>query len=176
MPLASVSDPALVPSSIVQSFDIKLPPNVSPLQHLISYVQDKQLLLILDNFEHVQGAAIVVDEMLAAAPELKVLITSRAVLHLYGEYQFGVPPLDVPPANGTLDAVQLSQFAAIQLFVERAQAVVADFALTELNANGSVNTSFGTNSSFLLQTGHNQVRDVFKLITGDAKLDLYAQP
>lgn len=133
VPLASVSDPALVPMSVIQAFNVKLSPDVSPMQRLITHVRDKQLLLILDNFEHVEGAAIVVDEMLAAAPGLKVLVTSRAVLHLYGEYEFGVPPLDVPTVNNALSAAQLSQFGAVQLFVERTQAVLPDFVLTKEN-------------------------------------------
>jgi predicted ATPase len=71
--------------------------------------------------------------MLAAAPGLKVLVTSRVVLHLYGEHEFGVPPLDVPDTSIALKATELLRYEAIQLFVERAQAVLPDFALTGEN-------------------------------------------
>jgi len=94
--LAAVDDPTLVPMSIIQTLNVRLSPDLSVMQNLISYLRKKQLMLVLDNFEHVGEARIVVDEMLAAAPGLKVLVTSRVVLHLYGEYEFLVPPLDVP--------------------------------------------------------------------------------
>ena len=92
-------------------------------------------MLVLDNFEHVGEARIVVDEMLAAAPGLKVLVTSRVVLRLYGEYEFHVPPLDVPDVGIEIKAEKLSQYGAIQLFVERAHAIIPDFTLTTANAN-----------------------------------------
>jgi len=131
--LAGVSDPELVPMSIIQALNIKPMPGQSLNQSLTTYLRNKQLLLVLDNFEHVGEATAVVDEMLAAAPDLKVLVTSRAVLHLYGEYEFSVPPLDVPDPGIELTSAELSQYSAIQLFVERAQAVVPDFTLTAEN-------------------------------------------
>ena len=129
--LAGVSDPGLVPMSIIQALNMKPPPSLPPIQSLITYLRNKQLLLVLDNFEHIEGAAAVVDEILTAASGLKVLVTSRVVLHLYGEYEFSVPPLDVPDPSIVLKSAELSHYGAIQLFVERAQAVVADFALTD---------------------------------------------
>jgi predicted ATPase len=73
--------------------------------------------------------------MLTAAPDLKVLVTSRALLHLYGEYEFSVPPLDVPDPGIELKTAELSHYSAIQLFVERARLVVPDFSVTAQNAN-----------------------------------------
>src|SRR6266566_10107726 len=133
--LAAVDDPTLVPMSIIQTLNVRLSPDLSVMQNLISYLRKKQLMLVLDNFEHVGEARIVVDEMLAAAPGLKVLVTSRVVLHLYGEYQFNVPPLDVPDQGIEIKTEELAQYGAIQLFVERAQAVVPDFTLTAENAS-----------------------------------------
>src|SRR5256886_1789653 len=133
--LAGVSDPALVPMSIIQALNIKLTPGVPLMQNLTSYVRNKQLLLVLDNFEHLGEAGAVVDEILAAGRGLKVLVTSRVVLHLYGEYQFNVPPLDVPDQGIEIKTEELAQYGAIQLFVERAQAVVPDFTLTAENAS-----------------------------------------
>src|SRR5436305_9369190 len=105
-----------------------------PVQSLVTYLRNKQLLLVLNNFERVGEAMSVVDEMLAAAPGLKVLVTSRVVLHLYGEHGFSVPPLDVPDPSIALETTELLHYGAIQLFVERAQAVMPDFALTAENA------------------------------------------
>lgn len=132
--LAGISDPALTPMSIIQALNMQSAPNVSPLEGLITYLKQRQLLLVLDNFEQVGEATKAVDELLAGVPGLKVLVTSRAVLHLYGEYQFGVPPLDIPDPCDRLEASELLQFEAIQLFVERAQAALPDFALSGENA------------------------------------------
>ena len=134
VPLAGVDDPELVPMSIIQSLNIRLSPDISVMQNLISYLQKKQLLLVLDNFEHLGEARIVVDEMLTAAPGLKVMVTSRKVLHLYGEYEFHVPPLDVPDVGIEIKTEKLAQYGAIQLFVERARAIMYDFTLTSENA------------------------------------------
>ncbi len=132
--LGGVSDPTLVPISITQALSIQSSPGLSTLQGLMAYLQDKQLLLVLDNFEQVGEAANTVDEMLAGAPGLKVLVTSRTVLHLHGEHLLSIPPLDVPDLSAALGKAAISQFEAIQLFVERAQAVMPDFALTDENA------------------------------------------
>ncbi len=134
VPLAGVSDPALVPVSVIQALGMKSSPSLPPLQSLITYLRNKQLLLVLDNFEQIGEATSVVDELLAAVPGLKVLVTSRSVLHLYGEHEFSVPPLDVPDPSIALEAMELLHFSSIQLFVERAQAVLPDFALTSRNA------------------------------------------
>lgn len=131
--LAGVSDPTLVPMSIIQALPLTPAPGLPPLQSLIAYVRNKDLLLVLDNFEQVGEAAAAVGELLAAAPGLKVLVTSRAVLHLYGEHDFSVPPLDIPDPGDLLEASELAHYGAIQLFVERAQAVLPDFALTAEN-------------------------------------------
>jgi len=132
--LAGLRYPTRVPMSIIQVLNIKPSPSVPATQSLITYLRDKQLLLVLDNFEHVIEAASVVGELLAAAPGLKILVTSRVTLRLYGECRFNVPPLDVPDPGVVLDTAELLQYGAIQLFVERTQAVEPDFALTAENA------------------------------------------
>jgi len=132
--LSGVDDPALVPMSIIQTLNITLLPDVSVMHNLISYLRKKQLMLVLDNFEHLGEARSVIGELLAAAPELNILVTSRIVLHLYGEYEFHVPPLDIPDMSIELTAEKLAQYGAIQLFVERARAIMSDFALTDANA------------------------------------------
>jgi len=135
VPLAGVDDPALVPMTIIQALNVRLSPDFSVMQNLIAYLRKKQLMLVLDNFEHLGEARIVVDEMLAAAPGLKVMVTSRIVLHLYGEYEFHVPPLDIPDVGIEIKTERLAQYGAIQLFIERARAIVSDFTLTSENAS-----------------------------------------
>ena len=100
---------------------------------LVSYLR-KRLLLALDNFEQVTGAAPLLAELLAAAPGLKILVTSRSMLRLSGEYEFPGPPLPVPPAGATRDAGMAGQYAWVRLFTERAQAVAPGFRLTGQNA------------------------------------------
>lgn len=135
--LAALRDPALLPQSIMQALSIlsiRPASGLPGIQRLTTYLRDKQLLLVLNNFEQVREAAPVVEELLAGAPGLKVLVTSRVVLHLYGESEFSVPPLDVPDPGAALDITQLARYGSIQLFVERARAVALDFALTADNA------------------------------------------
>ncbi len=132
--LARQHDPALVPMSIMQALNIQSTPGLPPLQSLLTYLKNRQLLLVLDNFEQVGEATPVVDEMLAAVPGLKVLVTSRAVLRLSGEHTFSVPPLDVPDPYNAPEKRELSHYGAVQLFLERAQAIEPDFALTAENA------------------------------------------
>ena len=99
-----------------------------------SYLRTRRLLLVLDNFEQVVDAAPLLAELLAAAPGLVVLVTSRVVLRLSGEHEFPVPPLPVPPAGSSPDPEELQQYAAVRLFVERAHAAAPDFELTSVNA------------------------------------------
>lgn len=132
--LAGVSDPELVPMSILQALNITPTPDLTPLAGLIAYLRDKHMLLLLDNFEHVLAAKTAVDKMLVAAPDLKVLITSREVLHLYGEYEFSVPPLEIPDPRAEPKVTRLAQCASVRLFLERAQAVRPDFTLDDSNA------------------------------------------
>ena len=131
--LAGVKDPDLVPMSIAQTLNIKPKADVPILQSLCRYLRKKHMLLVLDNFEQVGAAANVIDEMLAAAPDLKVLVTSRSVLHLYGEHPLAIPPLDLPEPTFDLKANELIHYEAIQLFVEHVQHFVPTFTLTDEN-------------------------------------------
>jgi predicted ATPase len=134
VPLAPLSDPSLVAPTIIAGLGIAATPGQAPEATLVSYLQDKQMLLLLDNFEQVAEAAPMLSELLAACPLLKVLVTSRALLHLYGEHEFPVPPLDVPDLEGLPPTAELPRCAAVALFVQRAQAVKPDFAITPENA------------------------------------------
>src|SRR5262249_9014165 len=101
----------------------------------IGYLRTRKLLLLIDNFEQVTSAAPLIAELLAAAPGLIALVTSRSVLRLSGEHEFPVSPLPVPPADGAEpDAAQLLRYAAVRLFADRAAAANPGFELTDDNA------------------------------------------
>ena len=132
--VAALSDPALVAATIVQTLDVREVGGRSLIDALKAHLREKQMLLVLDNFEQVITAAPLVSDLLTAAPRLKILITSRRVLQIYGEREFPVPPLPTPDPRRALSVEALSQFAAVQLFIERAQAVKPDFGVTNENA------------------------------------------
>ena len=132
--LASVSDPALVATSIMQTLNVHEEPGHSIAESLKAYLHDKTLLLLLDNFEQLLPAAPLVWDLLAAAPNLKILISSRAPLKLSAEHEYPVPPLQLPHAGQMADVASLAENDAVALFVERARAVQPDFILTAQNA------------------------------------------
>jgi predicted ATPase/class 3 adenylate cyclase/tetratricopeptide (TPR) repeat protein len=107
----------------------------APLDDVKRQLRPQRVLLVMDNFEQVMSAAPTLAELLADCPSLKVVVTSREALHVRGENLLPVPPLSVPSRDrGPASAEELSRFEAIQLFVERARAVRADFRLTDDNA------------------------------------------
>ena len=108
----------------------------APLDDVKRQLRPQRVLLVMDNFEQVMSAAPTLAELLADCPLLKVVVTSREALHVRGETLFAVPPLSVPASGpGLTSADDLGRFEAIQLFVERARAVRADFRLTDDNAS-----------------------------------------
>src|SRR5207248_9749438 len=104
------------------------------LDLLQAYVRDKHLLLLLDNFEQVLATAPKLSDLLSGCLHLKILVTSRAVLHIRAEHEFPVPPLALPDFTHLPESEALSQYAAVALFLERARAVKPDFELTPANA------------------------------------------
>jgi predicted ATPase/DNA-binding CsgD family transcriptional regulator len=132
--LAPVHDPELVIPTIVQTLGLWEPADRSLLEHLKAFLRDKHILLLLDNFEHVLTVAPVLIELLLACPGLKILVTSRAVLHLQGEHDFIVPPLELPDLTHLPEPEALTQQAAVHLFVLRAQAIQPAFHVTPANA------------------------------------------
>ncbi len=101
---------------------------------LKGFLRDKEILFVLDNVEQISEIASFISDLLSSAAALKVMVTSRTVLHLYGEHEFAVPPLAVCPPEQQPDPDAIWQFPAIRLFVERAQAVNPTFQITEQNA------------------------------------------
>jgi len=161
--LAPISASSLVASTIAQALGIKETASRTPLDALRICLRDRHLLLALDNFEQVIEAAPLLVELLAAAPQLKILVTSRTMLHLSGEHEFVVPLLALPTIDGqslplsqatgrtrpgesrqatddsnqnmdTSDLDAIAQAPAVELFVQRARAIKPDFALTPANA------------------------------------------
>ncbi|MGB8647708.1 MAG: tetratricopeptide repeat protein [Anaerolineae bacterium] len=134
VPLALVGDPALVLPTIAQALDIQEVAGRPLLAAMQTFLRDQRLLLVLDNFEQVVAAGPVVTDLLTAAPQVKVIVSSREILHVYGEHEFPVPPLELPDVRHLPPPVALSRYSAIALFVARAQAVKPGFELTETNA------------------------------------------
>jgi predicted ATPase len=127
--LAPISEPALVLPAIAQALGMRAQHGRPIVENLRTMLREQQLLLLLDNFEQVVVAAPELTTLLAEVPELKLLVTSREALHLYGEHIVVVAPLSVPEPTAIRSAKQLTQYAAVQLFVERAQAASERFRL-----------------------------------------------
>lgn len=134
VPLAAIRDPELVLAEIAAALDVREAGLGSLLDSVGGVLRAQRTLLVLDNFEQVLDAAAVVSDLLVACPRLTVLVTSRAVLYISGEHTVTVEPLALANAERLPPLDQLSEIESIRLFVERAQAARADFALTEANA------------------------------------------
>jgi predicted ATPase/serine/threonine protein kinase len=134
--LSAIGERGLIASTIAQVLGLRETGNQSPQENLMEYLGSlsQPMLLVLDNFEHLVTAAPLVAQMLTAGRKLKVVVTSQAPLHIYGEHEFPVPPLDLPDPKSMPALEALSRLPAIALFVERAQAVKHQFALTKENA------------------------------------------
>ncbi len=132
--LAPISDPGLVAATIAQALGVQERGGQPLVERLHEHLRGKLLLLVLDNFEQVVDAARLLGALLAAAPQLQALVTSREPLHLAGEHEYAVPPLRLPDPQRLPPIDRLVEYAAVQLFLARAQAVKADFGLTPENA------------------------------------------
>src|SRR5579859_8002803 len=134
VPLSLLRDAELVPGTIAQELGLADRGGLTPMAALIDHLRQRRMLLILDNFEQVAEAAPRISELLAAAPGLAVLGTSRSALRIYGEREYPVPPLATPDLRGHETPASLSQYEAVALFIERAMAVKPDFSVTNENA------------------------------------------
>ncbi len=142
--LASLRDPALTPDFVAQTLGVHPVPNQPLIDLLLSFVRPRRMLLVLDNCEHlITACAELAQALLSVAPNLTLLITSREPLALAGEMLYQVAPLSLPPGVDAIPAPwarspaltpqDVSSSEAIQLFVERARAILPDFALTPEN-------------------------------------------
>jgi predicted ATPase len=130
--LAPISDPELVPTTIARTIGVREGGGLPPLENLKSYLGDKHLLLLLDNFEQVMDATVIVSELLAAAPDLKLILTSRIPLQVRGEQEYPVPPLDVPGTDVALE--EMAGIECVQMFVALTQAANPSFEFNRENA------------------------------------------
>ena len=131
--LSSLTDPALVPSAIAGVLGVR-GEGSDLVDRLTNVLSEQHLLLVLDNFERVLDATQVVSDLLATVPGLKVLATSRTPLHAYGEREYPLAPLALPDPTHLPSVERLSQYEAVRLFIERAQAARPDFTVTNANA------------------------------------------
>jgi predicted ATPase/class 3 adenylate cyclase/DNA-binding CsgD family transcriptional regulator len=132
--LAPISQPDLVIPTIAATLGVREVAGQPLIESLHAYVRDRQMLLLLDNFEQVVDAALPVSALLEPAASVKVLVTSRAVLHLHNEQEFPVPALQLPRTQPLPELQALSQYEAVALFIQRARTVQPDFQVTNDNA------------------------------------------
>ncbi|MGA9584149.1 MAG: tetratricopeptide repeat protein, partial [Terracidiphilus sp.] len=135
--LSTVGERSMIISAIAQALGVRESANQTAQESVDEYLRglEQPMLLVLDNFEHLVSAAPVVSQLLSIGPKLKIAVTSQAPLHVYGEYEFPVPPLTLPDLKSIPSLDVLSRLPAIALFVERATAVKREFTLTRDNAS-----------------------------------------
>jgi predicted ATPase/DNA-binding CsgD family transcriptional regulator len=134
VPLAPVRDPGLVPSTIAQSIGLQDARDRPLLEHLVSQLRERQLLIVLDNFEHLLAGAPVVTRLLQETSALRILVSSRSSLRVSGEQECPIPPLLVPDLEVRPTAASLAACESVRLFAERAAAAVPGFTLDDENA------------------------------------------
>lgn len=132
--LTDLRDPNLVVPTILRTLGLPESRELSPFEQVVAALRKKRFLLLLDNFEHLMPAARQLPALLSACPQLKILVTSRAALHLQGEYEFAVPPLALPDLHQLPEEEDLSQVGAVALFLQCAEARNHEFKLTRDNA------------------------------------------
>ncbi len=134
VPLAPLTDAALLAATIATTLGLRESSGQSIAESLIEALRDKQLLLVLDNFEQVVKGAPLISQLLESCSRLKILVTSRRKLRVRGEKELPISPLEVPPETGRISVERLGQYAAVDLFVQRAQDAKPSFAITATTA------------------------------------------
>ncbi|MDX1520365.1 MAG: tetratricopeptide repeat protein, partial [Anaerolineae bacterium] len=133
--LAPLSEPALVPQAVASALGVREIPGQLLTETLVTYLQSKQLLLVLDNCEHlIEACATLADTLLRACPSIRILATSREPLHIPGELTWQVPPLSLPDSQQLPPLDELLQYEAVQLIIDRATAILPTFTVTQYNA------------------------------------------
>jgi predicted ATPase/DNA-binding CsgD family transcriptional regulator len=187
LPLAAVTDPALVLPAVARALRVRATPGQLLVDALAAAIARRQLLLVLDNLEQVTAAAPELARLPARCPGLKLVITSRVPLHVSGEYAFTVPLLPVPDLRALPSVAGLHACPSVALFVERAAAVDRAFALTEDNARtvaevcvrldglplaielAAARTNVLTPGALLARLGGNGHGSMLTLLTGGAR-------
>ena len=134
IPLAAVQDPTLVADAVAEVFEVRKNADELISKTLQDFLRPKKILLVLDNFEQLVGAALFVADLIATCPHLKILLTSRTALHLRGEQELPVPPLPVPDLDALPDLEELARTPAVALFLQRVQASQPEYSLNRENA------------------------------------------
>lgn len=187
--LAAVTDPALIPQTVAAALGIRETRGEPILRTLTGWLRDKRLLLVVDNCEHALDAcARLADEVLRACPEVRLLATSREPLGVAGESVYRVPSLALPDAGTVPTAASLSQYEAAKLFIERAEAARADFAVTNANAPAlaevcyrldgiplAIELAAARTRSLTLEELNRRLDDRFRLLTGGSRAALPRQ-
>ena len=134
VPLAPIRDPGLVPSTIAQSIGLQDPRDRPLMEHLVSQLRTRHLLLVLDNFEHLLAGAPVVTRLLQETSAVRILVSSRSSLRVSGEQECPVPPLAVPGPRTQPTPQSLADCDSVRLFAERAAAAVPGYTIDDKNA------------------------------------------
>ena len=132
--LAAITDPEMVPTAIASALRLREQPDRPLVDTLKDHFRDRQILLVLDNFEQVTDAAPLLTDLLSVADGLRIIVTSRALLRVRGEQEYAVPPLAIPDAAHLPSLEALSAYEGVALFIDRARAVRPDFAVNAANA------------------------------------------
>ncbi|MGH2709938.1 MAG: ATP-binding protein [Actinomycetota bacterium] len=134
VPLAAITDPALVVPTIGEAIGLRETAERPPIEQLIEHLRDCEILIVLDNLEQVVEAANDIGQLLEGTARLRLIATSREPLGLHGEREYPVPPLDLPDVEHLPSLESMSQYAAVELFIERASSVRPGFEVTNENA------------------------------------------
>lgn len=132
--LATVKDTDMLPHVVIDALEVREQSAREPMAVLCGYLRQRRMLVVLDNCEHMVGAvADLADQVLRAAPDVRVLATSRQALRIGGEHVYPVPPLPVPAPDEPVEPGTATQYPSVALFADRSAAVVPEFALTPDN-------------------------------------------
>lgn len=187
--LASLADPALVPQAVAEALRVREIPGRPLVETLATSIGLQNILLILDNCEHlIEECALLAQRLLESCANLRILATSREPLQVSGEVTWAVPPLSLPDPDGVVDAEQLARYEAIQLFVERARAVQNTFTLSAENARAlatlcyrldgmplAIELAAARMRSLSVQQIVERLDDRFRLLTGGGRAALTRQ-
>ncbi|HZH98023.1 MAG TPA: adenylate/guanylate cyclase domain-containing protein, partial [Fimbriimonadaceae bacterium] len=181
--LAPLTDPSLIHQAVASALGVKSKPGEGLLDLVIESARDSKMLLIVDNCEHlIREAAETVDTFLRGCPSARVLTTSRETLGIFGEASWRVPSLSSPPASAAMTVEALSQYEAVKLFIERAEAVHPSFAVTKENAPAlaqichqldgiplALELAAARTKALTLQGIADRLSDRFRLLTGGSR-------
>ena len=187
--LASLSEGSLLPPALAKEFGLKEEPNRSPELTLREYLKDKEILIILDNCEHLIGScAELAESLLSNCPGLKIIATSREYLRCHGEQTHRVSSLECPDPKGKTTPEKISQYEAVRLFIERALAVNSAFRVNNINAPAlaeicyqldgiplAIELAAARTKILNVEKIHERLNDRFRLLTGGKRTALPRQ-